>query len=271
MAAGCSVLGSVAARCSIRFARWRRTAAVGRARVATVSRPAVRPVSDVRVVPGWSSGRLSAAAAGGAASGPKLFDRQRLSQTFPWARPGTTRGKPKEGSGRGDVVCAHSAGSQALVLASPCRWLTSHPARPRFGSDFSSLLRSPPISSAVVAMASKLILPTTKTLIKSFATASAGATHKFVLPKLSYAYSALEPAISGQQPPPGERERGSGGEDTGRKGHLCSRGLPVLALHAHRPDHGGAPHEASPGESPPSDKSTNKPAAPGTACMRSGA
>ena len=46
-------------------------------------------------------------------------------------------------------------------------------------------------------MTSRLILPTTKTLIKSFATSSAQAK-KFVLPTLPYSYSALEPAISGQ-------------------------------------------------------------------------
>lgn len=46
-------------------------------------------------------------------------------------------------------------------------------------------------------MTSRLILPTTKTLIKSFATTAAQAK-KFVLPSLPYAYSALEPAISGQ-------------------------------------------------------------------------
>jgi hypothetical protein len=45
---------------------------------------------------------------------------------------------------------------------------------------------------------SRLILPTAKTLIKSFATNAAPSTHKFVLPALPYAYSALEPAISGQ-------------------------------------------------------------------------
>jgi hypothetical protein len=48
-------------------------------------------------------------------------------------------------------------------------------------------------------MASKLILPTTKSIIKTFATQAAGSTHKFVLPKLPYAYSALEPAISGER------------------------------------------------------------------------
>lgn len=46
---------------------------------------------------------------------------------------------------------------------------------------------------------SKLILPTAKTLIKSFATTAAPTSHKFTLPALPYAYSALEPAISGQQ------------------------------------------------------------------------
>lgn len=49
---------------------------------------------------------------------------------------------------------------------------------------------------------SRLLMPTTRTLIKSFATTAAPVTsassHKFTLPKLPYAYSALEPAISGQ-------------------------------------------------------------------------
>jgi len=48
-----------------------------------------------------------------------------------------------------------------------------------------------------MSAASRLILPSTKSLIKSFGT-QAGAGNKFVLPKLNYAYSALEPAISGQ-------------------------------------------------------------------------
>ena len=45
---------------------------------------------------------------------------------------------------------------------------------------------------------SRLLVPTTRTLIKSFATAAPSSGQKFVLPKLPYAYSALEPAISGQ-------------------------------------------------------------------------
>jgi hypothetical protein len=50
------------------------------------------------------------------------------------------------------------------------------------------------------AMTSRLILPTAKQLIKSFATSAAPASGpaKFTLPALPYSYSALEPAISGQ-------------------------------------------------------------------------
>lgn len=49
-------------------------------------------------------------------------------------------------------------------------------------------------------MTSRLILPTAKTLIKTFATnaATSGGVHKFTLPSLPYAYDALEPAISGK-------------------------------------------------------------------------
>jgi len=53
-------------------------------------------------------------------------------------------------------------------------------------------------------MASRLIVPTTKQLIKTFATsapaagAAASALPKYTLPTLPYSYSALEPAISGQ-------------------------------------------------------------------------
>jgi len=57
-------------------------------------------------------------------------------------------------------------------------------------------------------MASRVLLPSTRQLIKTFATSAAPAAKaagssgvvipKYVLPDLPYAYSALEPAISGQ-------------------------------------------------------------------------
>lgn len=51
-------------------------------------------------------------------------------------------------------------------------------------------------TSVLIPKMSRLLVPS-KQLIKTFSSQAAGQTKKFVLPELGYAFSALEPAISG--------------------------------------------------------------------------